>query len=394
MKILFVSAVLPWPLHSGGQIRMYNLLKALSARHEITLVSFIRDASEREYKKHLGFCRNVEVVMRGRAWQPKYMLAALLGKYPWLLATYHNEEMKQLISDLLKGGPFDVVHIEPFYVLPALPPINTPLVVSEHNIEYAVYGAYADLYSVFGLHQLLARDVAKLKKWEHISWRTADKLTAVSKEDAAVMEEYLSHSVTVTPNGVDGALFPYRKIQKQTHPVVLFVGNFRWLPNREAAEMLVSRIWPGIRTQFPQSKLRIVGRDIPKRFSVAVRLSGGEVLEDVENIADVYAHADVLVAPHAISGGTKFKMLEAMASGLPVVTTHQGMSGLDVIPGTHYFQAETPEEFIAQVAAVWDNTKLTQAVTAKARVLVTERYGWEHIAKTLEGVWKDAYEKK
>jgi len=319
------------------------------------------------------------------------MLAALLGKYPWLLATYHNEEMKQLISDLLKGGPFDVVHIEPFYVLPALPPINTPLVVSEHNIEYAVYGAYADLYSVFGLRQLLDRDVTKLKKWEHVAWRTADKLTAVSKEDAAVMEEYLSHPVTVVSNGVDGASFPYRNVRKNTQPVVLFVGNFRWLPNRDAADVLVDKIWPGIRTQFPQSKLRIVGRDIPKRLSVRVRLSGGEVLEDAEDIAAVYKEADVMVAPHTISGGTKFKMLEAMASGLPVVTTPQGMSGLDVIPGTHYFGAETPEEFVAQVAAVWDNTKLTQTVTAKARARVIERYGWEHIAKTLEGVWKNAY---
>ena len=394
MKILFVSAVMPWPLYSGGQIRMYNLLKALSARHEITLVSFIRDESEREYKKNLSFCRNVEVVMRGRAWKPAYLWAALTGKYPWLLATYHNPEMKQLISDLLKGGPFDLVHIEPFYVLPALPSLNTPLVISEHNIEYDVYGAYADLYSGYPVHTLLARDVAKLKKWEHTAWRTADKLTAVSKEDAAVMEEYLSHPVTVVSNGVDGALFSYRKVQKNTHPVVLFTGNFRWLPNREAADVLVGKIWPGIRAQVPQSKLLVVGRDIPKHLSVRIRMSGGEVSEHVENIAEVYAKSDVLVAPHTISGGTKFKMLEAMASGVPVVTTPQGMSGLDVTPGVHYFEAETPEEFIAQVVAVWDNTKLTLEVTAKARARVIQQYSWDHIAGTLEGVWKDAYAKK
>ncbi len=394
MKILFVSAVMPWPLYSGGQIRMYNLLKALSVRHEITLVSFIRDTSEREYKKNLSFCRNVEVVMRGRAWLPTYIWAALTGKYPWLLATYDNTEMRQLISDLLKGGPFDVVHIEPFYVLPALPTINTPLVISEHNIEYDVYGAYADLYSGYLVHQLLARDVDKLKKWEHTAWRAADKLTAVSKEDAAVMEEYLSHPVTVVPNGVDGTSFPYRKVQKNVSPVVLFTGNFRWLPNRQAAEVLVSNIWPGIRARFPQSKLLVVGRDIPKRLSARVRVSGGEAREHVENIAEVYAESDVLVAPHAISGGTKFKMLEAMASGVPVVTTPQGMSGLEVTAGIHYFEAETPEEFIAQVGAVWDNTKLTLEVTAKARARVIQQYSWDHIAKALEGVWKEAYAKK
>ncbi len=125
-----------------------------------------------------------------------------------------------------------------------------------------------------------------------------------------------------------------------------------------------------------------------------MRLAGGEVLEDVKDIAKVYEQADVLVAPHTIGGGTKFKMLEAMASGLPIVTTTEGMSGLEAKPGIHYFHAQTPGEFVAQMAAVRDNTKRTQAVTAKARAFVTQRYDWEHIAKMLEDVWNDAYAKK
>lgn len=394
MKILFVSAVMPWPLYSGGQIRMYNLLKALSARHEITLVSFIRDESEREYKKNLSFCRNVEVVMRGRAWKPAYLWAALTGKYPWLLATYHNPEMKQLISDLLKGGPFDLVHIEPFYVLPALPSLNTPLVISEHNIEYDVYGAYADLYSGYPVHTLLARDVAKLKKWEHTAWRTADKLTAVSKEDAAVMEEYLSHPVTVVSNGVDGALFSYRKVQKNTHPVVLFTGNFRWLPNREAASKLLDTIWPEIRAAYPNALLRIVGRDMPQTIIQKAKSLGAEALTDVPDIEKEYQQADFLIAPHGIAGGTKFKMLEAMASGTVIVTTPEGVSGIAVKRDVHYLEAVLPEDYKMAIERAWSHKPLRDRMAKDAREFVEKNYSWKHIAETLETVWKQTYEEK
>ena len=121
MNILFVSAVLPYPLHSGGQIRIYNLLKQLSKRHSITLVSFIRDEREREMVRNLAFCHDVHVILRGRVWQPKYIIGAILGKFPLLLATYHHRKMQQLITDLLGSGRFDLVHIEPFYVWPSLP---------------------------------------------------------------------------------------------------------------------------------------------------------------------------------------------------------------------------------------------------------------------------------
>ena len=121
MNILFVSAVLPFPLHSGGQIRIYNILKRLSKRHRITLLSFIREEGERDLAKHLDFCQSVRMVMRGRAWQPKYVFGSVLGKYPLLLASYDNAAMRQAIRDTVLRDQIDLIHLEPFYVWPALP---------------------------------------------------------------------------------------------------------------------------------------------------------------------------------------------------------------------------------------------------------------------------------
>lgn len=391
MNILFVSAVLPYPLHSGGQIRIYNLLKRLSKKHSITLASFIRSEDERSYTKALDFCDSVHLVMRGRAWQPKYYIGALFSAYPFLLYTYSNRLMKATLRMLLSKKKYDLIHVEPFYVLPSIPEHSIPLVISEHNVEYSVYESFVRRFPVPFLRPLLSWDVGKLRHWEHIAWKTADALTAVSCEDASMMSVD-SNNVCVVPNGVDLSAFSFREPVKRKNPTIVFVGNFRWYPNRDAANELLERIWPGIQKRIPRSQLSIVGRDMPAELKQRVIHAGGNAYDTIENIAQVYKNADMLVAPHAIAGGTKFKMLEAMASGLPVVTSKEGMFGLSAVPDTHYFLAQTPQEYVDQVYRIWDNAASTKVVAANARKLVESEYSWEHIANALESVWKNAYE--
>lgn len=390
MNILFVSAILPYPLRSGGQIRIYNLLKRLSKHHAVTLVSFIREEGEREFLGDLDFCERVAVVMRGRAWQPKYILRTAAGAYPFLLATYQHEQMRQEIARLISEKTYDIVHIEPFYVIPSLPAKHPPLVVSEHNVEYEVYGGYARRFSGMILRPLLHWDVAKMKHWERLSWRTASAVTAVSEDDAAVIEAYVNHPVPVVPNGVDIESFPFRLPKTAESPMILFVGNFRWHPNQDAAYTLVGRIWPRLQERIKNARLRIVGKDIPAKLRRMAEGVGGQVDENAEDIASVYRQADVLVAPHAISGGTKFKMLEAMASGLPIVTTKEGASGLAMKQGIHFLSADTPDGFVTAIAAICESDITRQALAKNGRKLVESRYNWDIIAKTLEGVWQKA----
>jgi len=389
MKVLFVSAVLPYPLHSGGQIRIYNLLKRLSKRHAITLVSFIRNENEREYLPHLRFCKDVHVIMRGHAWQPKYYTHAVLGKYPFLLATYDNAYVRNTISRLFSEDSYDLIHIEPFYVMPSIPKISVPLVVSEHNVEYDVYGEYVRRFPIIPLRPLLAVDVWKLKFWEVTAWRKATALTAVSEDDATKMGE-VSRTVTVVPNGVDLATFTYATPVKKQSLALLFVGNFRWLPNRDAATMLAQRIWPKVRESLPDSTLTIVGRNVPPSVKSAVSRAGGIVREDVTDIASCYREADILVAPHAIAGGTKFKMLEAMASGLPIITTREGASGLGLTPGKEYIAAENADDFVEKIRSLSGNLVLRQKLSKAARACIEKRYAWDAISDRLEKVWKDA----
>lgn len=363
MKVLFISAVLPYALYSGGQVRIYNLLKRLSKSHEISLFSFIREERERQYEKELSFCEDVTMVMRGKALQPRYITKSLVGTYPWLLATYDNVRMRKALT----SQECDLVHIEPFYVYPSLPKLSVPLVVSEHNIEYQVYGKYSPLFFY---------DVWKIKMWEERIWRRADHIIAVSDEDKYTIQKKTDKPVAVVPNGVDIEYFTFQKRkQKQAGPVLLFVGNFSWLPNREAAKTLEKKIWPRVRTAIPDAQIRIVG--------------GG----DVPDIRKEYQSADILVAPHRIAGGSKFKILESMASGLPVVTTKEGAKGLGVEKDVHYFEATTTEDYVATIEKVWQNSNLRDKVGRAARKFIEEYFDWDVIAKRQDEVWQQAYEK-
>lgn len=389
MKILFVSAVLPYPLHSGGQIRIYQLLSRLSRNHEITLVSFIRQEGERALAKHLSFCKRVIMVRRGSAWRAKYLVSALFGVYSFLLATYSNTGMRRVLKDLL-GESFDLVHLEPFYVWPSFPRGSVPVVVSEHNIEYQVYSAYARQSAWAALRPFMFVDIFKLRFWEQLVWRQAKVVTAVSREDARIIKNSSGRDARIIPNGVDTTQFRFAPRQKEgKDPVLLFVGDFKWFPNRDATTVLVRDIWPGVQKTYPNAVLRIVGRHMASGLKGMMTRAGAQVRENVADISKEYRDADMLVAPHAIAGGTKFKMLEAFASGLPVVTTPQGVAGLEVRADREYLEAASPSEFLTQITRLLKTPSTGATISRAARAVIEEKYSWDAIAKSLEQVWKE-----
>jgi len=263
MKILFVSALLPFPLHSGGQIRIYNLLKRLAHHHEIHLYAFIRSNSEKKYLPELSFCTSVTTIVRGRVWQPKYILKTLTGSYPLLWSSYHNSEMLDVLADEISKGTYDLIHIEPGYVWPSIPTEHRiPVVVCEHNIEHAVYESFAGGFRIGLLRPLLLRDVVKMELWQRHVWKQAARIITVSESDKTCIHQ---PNVSVVPNGVDIKSFVFRpKKTMAKNMTFLYVGNFRWMENRDAAEHLVRDLWPAVQKEYPEARLRIVGNNAPK----------------------------------------------------------------------------------------------------------------------------------
>jgi glycosyltransferase involved in cell wall biosynthesis len=374
MKILFVSAVLPYPLHSGGQIRIYNLLKRLSVKHEIHLFSFIRSESERQYLPELHFCKTVTTVMRGRAWQPKYLYKTIMSSYPLLWSSYHNVEMLSLLSDEVAKGKYDLIHIEPGYVWPSIPETHVPVVVCEHNIEHTVYEGYVQQFPVSPLRPFLSLDVAKMRKWEERVWKEAARIVTVSESDRAIINQ---PNVSVVPNGVDIQAFAFhpKKVWDIKHLTFLYVGDFRWMENKDAADYLVKNWWPAIQKVYPGSQLRIVGKHAPEAHYF---------VGEVDRIQDELNAADALLAPIRIGGGTKYKILEAMASGLPVITTQQGVEGMNV--GGSVCVAKNSNDVLQSLELFADNKKRVSMI-GNARKIIEKQYSWDMIAQKLDRIW-------
>ncbi len=381
MKILFVSAILPYPLYSGGQIRIYNLLKRLAGIHEIHLYSFIRSESEKKYLPELSFCKSVTTVHRGRVWQPKYLLKSMIGSYPLLWQSYHNSEMLALLSDEISMGNYDCIHIEPGYVWPSIPTEHRiPIVVAEHNIEHTVYESYVRKFKIGVLRPLLLRDVIKMKLWERHVWRKATKIISVSESDRSYIGQ---PNVSVVPNGVDTKAFAFRpkKIMSK-NPKFLYVGNFRWMENRDAAQYIIHDIWPAIGKVYPDAQLRIVGKYAPR---------GPYYAGSVDSIQDELNGADIMLAPIRIGGGTKYKILEAMAAGLPVVASSLGIAGMQGEAEKHFLVADTTDEILESIVKLRDAKKRADIVH-NARALIEKEYSWDRIAQQQDRVWIEAYE--
>lgn len=392
MKILMLTPYLPYPIYSGGQIRTFNLLKNLAEKHEITLFSFIREKKEKKYiNELLKYCKRVEVVKRRKAWSILNVLMAGFSPLPFLISLYYSPRASKKIKNLISKEEFDLIHAECFYVTPIIPKTLIPILLVEQTIEFLVYQHFVETTKYWFLKPFLYLDVFKIKLWEKFYWRKAAKVIAMSRADEKIMKNLVKDlDVSIVPNGVDVEKFDFRisRERKNKEKVVLFVGNFKWLQNKEAALILIEKIWPRIVSKLPEARLWIVGLDPPGEIR---KFDGGKIKVDggVKDIRQAYYGADVLLAPIYGGGGTRYKILEAMACGTPVVTTKVGIEGLAAKNNEQVIIEDTPEELAQSTVGILENRRLRRKIINNARKLVERNYNWQKIADRLDKVYKE-----
>lgn len=306
-----------------------------------------------------------------------------------MISTYFSQTARRAITKELENFSYDLIHAEPFYMAPNIPSTKIPILLVEQTIEYLVYKKYVDDFSFKFFRPLMYFDVLKLKFWEEYYWRKATSLVAMSEEDKEIMTKAVpKQSIDIVANGVDIKFFTKTKIERPKIPTVLFVGNFKWLPNKDAAKFLTYEIWPLIKKRIAKAKLWIVGKNPTIEILNLAKKKDVFVESAIEDIRDAFGRASILLAPIRNGRGTKYKVLEAMAAKLPVVTTPLGIEGIEAENKKQVLIAKTAGDLADKAVMLLKKSELEEKLAKSAFLLVKEKYNWQLISRNLDKIYQ------
>ncbi len=409
MRILWVTSYAPWPPDFGGARRTYHLIEqAARAGHAIHLLAFgdadpHRQAAARAALGRL--CAAVELIV-----DPAVLPAALGHGDPAAVARKRRGQLRSLLSlrpyqyyahrsaamqarlDALAAEPWDLVQVEfsqmGYYRLP----VGVPAVLDLHNVEYEVLVRAAGARGGGATRRLYNQaEAVKFRRDEPRLWRRFTALLTTSERDR---RQVLAHApqlpVTVVPNGVDTAFFHPAPPDHRASatPAVVFTGMMAYYPNQDGVLYFAEQIWPLVRQAIPAARLLVVGTDPPAAIrALAEGDSGITVTGAVPDVRPYVWDAAVCVVPLRMGGGTRLKIVEALAMAKAVVSTTVGCEGIDVTPGQTLEVADTPAAFAAATVALLRDPARRAALGQAGRALALAHYDWTAAAHPMLAAW-------
>jgi glycosyltransferase involved in cell wall biosynthesis len=389
MNILWVKTELLHPLDKGGKLRTFHMLRELKRSHHITYIALddghaAPDALERASE----YCHAVvRIPFRAQAKRSPAFFAELalnvFSPLPYAIAKYRSGALRREIGARAASGSVDVLVCD--FLAPSLNvPDDLPCatVLFEHNVESLIWKR----------HGRVARDPLsrgyfrgqwrKMRAFEGRECRRYDHVVVVSPEDRdLIAREYGVHEVSEVPTGVDTSYFsPSGKCARDPHSMV-FTGSMDWIPNEDAVRYCLHEILPRIRQAIPEATLTVVGRNPPPALkALGAREPGVIVTGGVDDVRPYMERAALFLVPLRIGGGTRLKIFEAMAMGLPVVSTRVGAEGLPVTNGRDIVLADSPEDFATAAIQLLTDERRARALGEAASGMVREQAGWDRAA--------------
>lgn len=387
MHLLFLTARLPYPPNRGDRLRAYHFIRELSRRHRISLVSFIADESETGLVAGLRpYCEEIHLVHMG---QRRSMVEAATGLWrrDSLQALYfHSADMQRAVDKLIGERQFDAVYVHLF---------RMAQYVRQHPALYRILDLTDVISTEIGrslpyrgsLWQAVYRvELPRIRRAELEAAQLANETWVISEAEKTALASLGEVSnVQVIPNGVDQLRF-HPTGQHKSPQTLIMVGHMGVLHNVDAAEYLARDILPLIREQIPAVRLQIVGAEPIDRVRRLADLPGVAVLGQVADLNDQLNRATVFVAPLRFAAGVQNKVLEAMATALPVVTTTCVNEGLDAVSGEHLQLADGAEQTASAVIELLQNRSMRQKLGNAARDFVTHKYRWDIVDQRVQQI--------
>lgn len=393
MKILILTPYCPVPPNSGGRIRIWEELKFLSPRHEITLISFYQTEEERDHQDMLAsVCHQANLVKRPDSLQDESLqnMRQLSDIFQW----YSTPEMNQALETVGRKH-FDVVLFEHIFMAQYEALFPTNKILQEHNIESNIFKQLARLYSHSNPAPVQQKENAfrmsrwmLMRKYENETWPKFPLRITVSQHDKAELDQRCpTGSTVVIENGVNTCkvrFIPEEKWLNNSPQKILFMGALDFYPNIDCLFYLKETILPILWQTDPTITVVLAGRNPSEsvlNFSADPRI---DVIANPPDIDEVAEDCYLTVVPMRIGSGTRIKILHSMALGLPVVSTTLGCEGLNVADGDNIFIRDTPEQFAEAILKLVSDSRLAMGLRKAGRKLVEEQYDWSVIFERLE----------
>ena len=379
-KLLFITPELPYPAQSGGKVKSLKLLQSLAQRYEITLASPLKldDASNLDAFHQVSPCSEHihEAVSVPRT--PVNLLASYVRGVP---LNVHRTFSKNLAARIAAvADEFDVIFLDHYEVQQYLPADFAGLTIYHaHNAYFKMWQRYAELPGNPAMRAVAYIEARRVKSYESsVAKNTAMTFAApndcLELQGEGVALEKLHNTFHL---GDDKQLELPELRYADTHKKLMYVGFLGWEPNAQGLLWFIDQVWPRLITLHPDLRFDIVGKNPDARLQAAVaRHEGISLLGFVDDLQSIYSSSRVSVAPLLFGSGMKVKVLDAMARGMPTVTTSVGAEGIAITPGAQLLVADEPAAMAQEIDSLLTDPQLWLSLVVNSRALVRERYTW------------------
>ncbi|MEI8340879.1 MAG: glycosyltransferase [Verrucomicrobiota bacterium] len=398
MNILWLKTGPLHPLDSGGKIRTYHMLRELMKNHRVTYRALCPGFVDESVKKGaLEYSHDQQWIpwKETSKQSPRFFLELggnlLASRLPYVIQKYRSAGMSDLLLKEAPGSDFDIVICD--FLSPAINIINlrasfkAKTLLFQHNVESLIWQRMRDTAAGPLQRAYLADQWRRMFRFERKAAAWFDGVVGVSDEDCRMMREMLglTNVMGSVPTGVDSGYFQEAGVEKKSGSIV-FLGSMDWMPNIDAVSFFMEAIYPELKKRVPDVSFTIVGRNPPERVRDLAKSDPSVcVTGTVDDVRPFVAGAEVVVVPLRVGGGTRIKIFEAMAAGVPVVSTCIGAEGLPVQNGGNILLADEPVEFAACVARLLQEPELRTQIGGAGMEFVRTKFGWESATKVFEG---------
>ncbi|MHB9036657.1 MAG: glycosyltransferase family 4 protein [Armatimonadota bacterium] len=386
--IIFLAHLFPLPLDSGGKIKSYYTLRALASEHDVRVLAYVRSDEERDCMEDLrAICGDIQTVplRRGKVRQICDLARASALGQSFIVSRDFRTEMQTAFDRLVADCQPDVVHIDHLQMAQFVDfRTGYKTVLDHHNVESMIIKRLAETSESRPTRLYADLEWPKLQKYELDVCRQADLVLTVSDEDKSTLNELCPgmENITCVPIGVDVDYFKHVEREPGSKNI-LSVGTMYWPPNVDSMLYFCRDILPIVKTEIPGCTVTIAGQRPVESVQALASDPSINVTGYVSDSREISKNCGVFVVPLRSGSGVRVKILNALAMGLPVVSTSVGAEGLAVKSGKHLLLADTPRDFARAVVEVLRSPELADEIGRNGRALVCDSYSWSRVGERL-----------